>query len=152
MTTYKLRDYEPWQKGIRSDDSELTRDIIAALEPAHIIYAHNGARFDIPWLRSIALKYGLDWREKKLIDPCAVAWRKYRIGRNSLSALADFLEVGEEKVHVPTDIWRKCLMDDDEEAWAFLQERCESDVRILNAVSGKITRDVGMINTWGSGR
>ena len=152
MTTLRLKDYEPWQRGIRSDDSQLAKAIIAMLEPAHIIYAHNGARFDIPWLRSLALKYGLDWREKKLIDPCSVAWRKYRIGNNSLSALADFLELPEDKLHVSPDVWRKALMDDDIESWQTLQDRCESDVRLLNMVAGKITRDVGMINTWGSGR
>jgi hypothetical protein len=150
VKTFKLRDYEPWKRGERSNDSELARDIIETLRPCHILYAHNGNRFDIPWLRSIALKYDLDFPEKKLIDPCAVAWKKYAIGRNSLSALADFLNLPEEKIHVPTDIWRLALMDDDDYSWQFLQERCESDVRLLNAIAGKVTRDVGMIDKSGS--
>ena len=154
--TLLLRDYPSWQKGIRSNDKDMVKDIFEILKPCHIAYAHNGERFDIRWLRSVALKYNLEMPKLKLVDPCAIAWRKYRLGRNSLEALADFLELGKdkgkEKMHVSPDTWRGALMDDDDECWRILGERCESDVDLLNEVAARVTGDVGMVDYYGSTR
>jgi hypothetical protein len=104
----------------------------------------------------VALKYGLDMPRIKLIDPCAIAWKKYLLGRNSLEAVADFLGLkekeGEEKIHVSPETWRQALMDDDEIAWAILTERCESDVSVLNAIARRVTNDINMIDYQGSWR
>lgn len=135
---------------VRSDDSELVHKILQVLRQCDILYAHNGERFDIRWLRTVALKYGYDFSEKKLVDPCAVAWRRYKLGSNSLGALADFLGLSEQKMPVSVETWRKALMDNDPLSWATLRERCRSDVRVLNEVAAKVTRDVGMVDFRGS--
>lgn len=152
IRTFTLRDYAPWKEGRRSDDEELAREIFSLLEDCHIAYAHNGERFDVRWLRSVALKYELQMPKLKLIDPCQIAWNKYRIGRNSLEALADYLELPYGKMHVSPEVWRKALMDDDDESWNTLKERCESDVYLLNAVASRVTGDVGMVDFKGSWR
>ncbi len=150
--TMTIRDYEPWQEGIRSDDSELAKEILDLLSTCHIAYAHNGERFDVRWLRSLALKYELEMPMLKLVDPCQIAWSKYRIGRNSLEAVADFLNLDQEKMHISPDVWRAAVLDNNDEAWKLLVERCESDVSLLNEVSGRVTGDVGMIDFKGSWR
>jgi hypothetical protein len=152
LRTLTLRDYIPWKEGQRSNDYGLVADCIGILNSCHIAYAHNGANFDIKWLRSVALKYGIDFPQIKLIDPCQIAWQKYRLGRNSLSAIADFLELGQEKYHLNPNVWRKALLDDDDESWEELRYRCESDVELLNSVAGAVTGDVGMIDFRGSYR
>lgn len=146
------RDYPAWREGRRSDDSGLARDVINTLAQCHVIYAHNGDWFDVRWLRTLALKWDLPWSDKKLVDPCALARKKYAIGNNSLSALAAFLDLPESKMPVPMDVWRKAIFDDDSKAWDTLQSRCASDVRLLNAIAARITRDVGMIDKMGSWR
>jgi hypothetical protein len=137
----------------RSDDSWLAAQVISVLDKCDVLYAHNGENFDIRWLRTLALKYHLPFNEKKLIDPAKIGWAKYRVGRNSLSCLAEFLFPDDQsirKMPVPPDVWRFAILDNDEEAWRTLRERCKSDVMVLNAVAGRVTRDVGLINFRGS--
>jgi len=155
--TLTLRDYPAWQKGRRSDDRELVEDVLKILSTGHILYAHNGDRFDVRWLRTVALKYGLDMPRVKLVDPCSIAWRKYLLGRNSLEAVADFLKdrfpnLRLEKFHIPPDVWRSALMDADDTAWEKLVTRCESDVEVLNSIASAVTGDVGLIDYSGSWR
>lgn len=154
--TLTLRDYAPWKEGRRSDDSEMAVAIFDVLKGCHIAYAHNGERFDVRWLRTLALKYKLEMPRIKLVDPCMIAWRKYLLGRNSLEAVSDFLglkdEKGKEKLHISPDVWRHALMDDRDDAWASLVERCESDVDLLNEVAARVTGDVGMVDYTGSWR
>jgi len=141
-----------WQDGKRSDDSELAAKTLKVLEQCHIAYAHNGAHFDIKYLNTVALKYGMPQVRIKIVDPCLIARERYRIGNNSLGAIADFLDLSERKMPVPADIWRQALMDADPASWKTLRERCASDVRVLNELCGKLTHDVGMIDYKGSWR
>jgi uncharacterized protein YprB with RNaseH-like and TPR domain len=150
--TLTQRDTEAWKRGERSNDKELAERIFDVLERAHVGYAHNGEFFDVRWLRTVALKYDLNMPRIRLIDPAQIAWRKYRLGKNSLEAIADFLGLKQSKLHISPDIWRHALLDDRDEAWQLLVDRCESDVELLNAVAGAVTRDMGMIDYSGSVR
>jgi len=150
--TLLLRDFGAWKAGRRSDDREMVAAVFELLKGAHIAFAHNGERFDVRWLRTVALKYGLDMPKLKLVDPCQIAWKKYRLGRNSLEAIADFLELDQSKMHVSPETWRRALLNDDEESWKILAARCESDVSLLNEVASAVVGDVGMIDFQGSYR
>lgn len=155
--TLIARDFEPWKRGKRSNDHDVVAEILEDLYKGHVLYAHNGERFDVRWLRSVALRYGLDMPKTKLIDPAMIAWRKYLIGRNSLEAVADFLRprfpnLSWDKYHLAPDVWKAALLDDEDEAWGELVKRCESDVEVLNSVASCVTGDVGMIDYNGSWR
>jgi DNA polymerase III epsilon subunit-like protein len=150
--TLKHRDSVAWKAGKRSDDREIAEEVFRILGRCHIAYAHNGDRFDIKWLRTVALKYGLQMPRLKLVDPCAIAWKRYLLGRNSLEAVADFLGIPQKKLHIPPDVWRGALMDDDDECWRLVVERGSSDVDILNAVASAVTGDVGLVDYQGSWR
>ena len=154
--TLTHRESKAWKAGKRSNDSQIAAEIFRILSTCHIAYAHNGDRFDFKWLRSVALKYGLQMPRLKLVDPCQIAWRRYLLGRNSLEAVADFLGMSEEesgqKIHLSPDVWRGALMDDEDEAWQELVRRCSSDVEILNKISARVTGDVNMVDFAGSWR
>jgi uncharacterized protein YprB with RNaseH-like and TPR domain len=153
--TLTLRDYSPWKAGHRSNDREMAIEVAKLLEPCHVAIVHNGERFDVRWLRSIALKYGITMPKLRLVDPCQIAWKKYALGRNSLEAVADFLglaDKGKQKLHISPDVWRRALMDDSNADWDLLKERCESDVDLLNEVAAKVTGDAGLIDYQGSWR
>lgn len=150
--TLKHRDSVAWKSGKRSDDREIAEEVFRILGNGGIAYAHNGDRFDIPWLRTVALKYGLQMPRIKLVDPCQIAWKRYRLGRNSLEAVAQFLGLEQSKLHIGPDVWRGALMDDDDACWDLLYKRCASDVDLLNAVAGRVTGDVGMVDFQGSWR
>lgn len=146
----KHRDSKAWKSGIRSNDKEIVEECFRILGTCHMAYAHNGERFDFRWLRTVALKYGLAMPRLKLVDPCQIAWKRYRLGSNSLEALADFLGVKEGKMHVSPDVWRGALMDDDSECWETLVSRCISDVDLLNTVASHVSGDVGLVDFQGS--
>lgn len=149
LHTFDLTQTSTWP-GVRSEDGELAAKIIKVLADCHVAFAHNGARYDQPWLNSIALKYGMPPLQIKLIDPVQVARRKYRIGSNSLSNLASFLGIEEQKMPLPAEVWRTALFNNDQASWELLRQRCESDVRLLNQVASRVVRDVGMIDYQGS--
>lgn len=146
---YDLTQSTKWPD-TRSDDSELAASIIKVLSDCHVAYAHNGANYDIKWLNTLALKYSLPPLNIKLIDPVLVARKKYRIGNNSLASMAAFLQIPEEKMPLPPDVWRYALMDNDKACWDLLRARCKSDVRLLNHVASRVTKDVGMVTYDGS--
>jgi DNA polymerase elongation subunit (family B) len=150
--TLKHRDSAAWKAGKRSDDHEMAEEVFRILGSCHIGYAHNGDRFDVKWLRTVALKYGLQMPRLKLVDPCQIAWSKYLLGRNSLEAVADFMGLKQSKLHISPDVWRGALMDDSDESWSLLVDRCVSDVDLLNAVARGVSGDVGMIDYRGSWR
>lgn len=150
--TLTHRDSAEWKAGKRSDDHEIAGEVFRILSRCHIAYAHNGDRFDVKWLRTVALKYGLQMPRVKLVDPCAIAWKKYLLGRNSLEVVADFLGLEQSKMHIPADVWRGALMDDDATCWDLLRARCVSDVDLLNEVASRVTGDVGMVDYQGSWR
>lgn len=147
--TFTLRDTSTTWPKRRGDDGELAKKIAEKLDECHVLYAHNGNRFDIPWMRTLALKHGFPWREKKLVDPCAVAWKRYQLSNNSLQTVANFLGLG-QKMPLAESVWRDAILNDDDVAWELLKERCQSDVEILNRVAAKVIGDVGMIDHSGS--
>jgi hypothetical protein len=148
---YSLPQYPTWPAE-RSNDRLLAADLFAVLEDCHVWYAHNGLKFDVPWLNSVALKFGLPIVERKLIDPVQIARKKFRIGSNSLSAIASFLELPEEKMPLPASVWKSALLDNDAECWELLRQRCHSDVSLLNEVSCAVAPFVGMVDFQGSFR
>src|ERR1700686_4347153 len=82
-----------WHKR-RSDDRAVLRGIVKELEQYDIWVAHNGQRFDVPFLRTRLLAYGLDpLPAKKLIDPVLLARNKLRMSFNSLDQVANHLGV-----------------------------------------------------------
>ena len=150
--TLLLRDTKAWKAGRRSDDQELAERIFDLLRGCHVAYAHHGEYFDVRWLRTVALRYNLSMPRFKLIDPAAIGRQKYLVGRNSLEAMGDFMEIPHKKLHIEPNVWRHALLDDDDDAWVKLVERCESDVMMLNAIASRVTGDVGMIDEKGSWR
>jgi len=147
--TFDLTESSTWPEK-RSYDRELVEKCVGILQQCDIAYAHNGERFDMRWLRTVCLKYRIEMPKLKLIDPAAIAWKKYQLGRNSLGAVANFLELPEQKMPVSEEVWRRALLDNSKGDWKTLRERCESDVRLLNAVASAVTHDVGMIDYSGS--
>jgi hypothetical protein len=152
--TFDLTESPSWPDR-RSDDSDLALKIMDVLDEAHVWIAHNGERFDVRWLRTLALKADVEFRTRKLIDPCQIAWRNYSLSNNSLGTITNFLFPDNpelRKMPVPEEVWRRALLDNDKSAWATLRARCESDVKILAAVAGRVMGDVGLVDTKGSWR
>jgi len=149
MHTFTLRDHSKTWPERRGDDGELAKIVSDKLDECHVLYGHNSNRFDVPWMRTLGLKHGFAWKEKKLVDPCALAWKKYALSNNSLQTVANFLNLG-HKMPLGEDVWRDALLNNDDKCWRLLVERCESDVVILNRIAARVIGDVGMLDYSGS--
>lgn len=98
------------------------RDI---LNTADCIVSYNGKMFDVPFLNSRLLEYGLDPIEKKHhIDMYFVLKYKIRTGSKSLGHISNWLKLEDKKMSLAPEAWR-------DRDLPLLRERCESDVRLL---------------------
>lgn len=124
----------------RSDDSGVVKAIINELGNYDLLAAHNGLKFDLPYLRTRAAKWGLPpLPSYRLIDPVLIARRNLRLSYNGLERIADFLGVN-TKTRVDGATWLKASLDGDREAMDFIVDHCIEDVamleKIVDAVKG----------------
>lgn len=145
---FRLDQFDTFKKD-RSNDSEIAAATLSVLEECHIWIGHNSKWFDVPYLNSVAAKYGLPAVERKLRVPVQILRSKFRIGSNSLEAAADFFELEHSKIHVPSEVWRQAAFNGSKEHFDILETRCRSDVRLLVEVDRKVEDYGGVINYSG---
>lgn len=143
--------YPNWQSR-RSDDSALVRDIVAALSRYDIWVAHNGARFDVPFLRTRLLKWGLPpLPNKKLVDPVLLARNKLRMNFNGLKAVSALIPMTHAKTEVHPELWQQAALDGSRKAMKYIVEHCVQDVLVLEQVVGALKEYSSTYNAYGSG-
>ena len=143
-------DYPSW-KNNRSNDKALVQDIVAELSGYDVWIIHNGAKFDIPYIRTRLLRHGLEaLPAKKLIDPVLLARNKLRMSYNSLNQLANHLGVN-SKTEVDPAMWLRASMDGNRTAMNYIVKHCVEDVHTLERVAGALKVYSTVYNTYGSG-
>lgn len=139
-----------WSKE-RSNDSNVVAAIVRELSEYDIWIAHNGNRFDVPFLRTRLAKWGLEsLPAKKLIDPVFLARNKLKMSYNSLESLAKFLGVN-SKTEVSGDTWLQASLDGSRKAMSYIAEHCVQDVLVLEKVIKSLKAYSTNYNAWGSG-
>jgi len=151
VTTLRADQYKTW-KTARSNNKELVKDIMRALDQFDILVAHNGQYFDKTFLNSMCLKYGLTaaLRGVKFIDPVLIARRHLRIGRNSLNSLIDYFDVPDAKTPIRFEHWIKASHDGNKGSMDYIVEHCEKDVIALEKVYDIVRKLVKKIDDGGS--
>jgi uncharacterized protein YprB with RNaseH-like and TPR domain len=140
-----------WSKGIRGDDKELVKQVCKLVRSHDIVVAHNGTRFDIPMLRTRALRWGLaPLKEVKLVDPCSIAWRKFKLRSNSLGRVADFLGIKDKKTPLDMSVWADVMLNGDAAGMNLIVKHCEADIRVLSGVLGFVKGFVKVFDDRGS--
>lgn len=136
----------------RSDDKALVKAIVRELEQYDIWIAHNGAKFDVPFLRTRLMAWGLPpLATKKLVDPVWLARNKLRLSYNSLKQVAAHLGIEQRKTEVTPQQWLRAYLDGDTRAMNYIVEHCVLDVEILAQVINNIKHYATQLNSWGSG-
>lgn len=127
------------QKELRSDtfDKKIIEDCIKDMLKFDRIVTYNGARFDIPFLRTRALTHGIDtfplYGIVKHTDAYFMARNKLRLHRKSLEEVARMLHIT-GKSHVSGALWLKAFLHGDEKALKEVHEHCKQDVIVLEKV------------------
>lgn len=140
-----------WAKGDRGNDKELVKAIMKVVKDHDVIVAHNGSRFDLPMLRTRALRWGLKpLKEVKLVDPCSISWRKFRLRSNSLGSLADHLGIKAQKTPLHMSVWMDATLRGDKKAMNYIVEHCVADIKVLSAVLSFVKPFIKVLDEKGS--
>lgn len=153
LKVWRADQYESWKNGKRSDDSALVADILAGVEEADIIFAHNGTNYDMPFLRTRAIIHGLPAvNPKKIVDPVWLGRRVFRFHSNGLEAISEMLDTSAKKTRVSPKYWIRAFGDGDTEALDYIVEHCIYDVASLAEIAYKMRKYVKQIDSVGSWR
>lgn len=121
----------------KQDDKTLLELFIPVLNEADFIVAHNGDKFDLPWIKTRALFHGLDMLPKYAsVDTLKIVKADHRFPSNRLDDIGDYLGVG-RKLPTGMKLWEE-VFNGNEEALEKMIEYCEQDVLLLEEVYDKL--------------
>jgi DNA polymerase elongation subunit (family B) len=122
------------------DDKILLENFIPVLNEADFIVAHNGDKFDLPWVKARALAHSLSMYPKyPSVDTLKIARHQFRLPSNRLDDVADYYGLG-RKIKVNYQLWKDIVLDKSEKALEEMIEYCEQDVKVLEKVYYKLTK------------
>jgi len=150
---FRADEYEPWKRGERANDEPLLRAMLSWMEDIDIIIAHNGLKFDLPFLRTRAVIHGLPpVNFQKIIDPVQLARQHFRFQGNSLDAISRVIGTHAEKTPLKPETWQKATLNGDPAAMEEIVTHCIADVDVLEEVCWKMRGYVKQIDRAGSYR
>src|SRR5262249_39079286 len=73
-------------------------------------------------------------KDVKLVDPCSIAFRKFKLRSNSLDRIADYARILERKTPVLMSTWMDAMLNGNKRAMDYIVKHCEADIKVLGAV------------------
>lgn len=128
-----------WDKG--QCDKAMLHAVIPVISQADEVVAHNGERFDLPWLRGRAVFHGLPPLPiVRMVDTLKWARKYYYFNSNRLDYLGKFLGCGgKDAAGSEPGAWRRVLMDNNRKSLREMALYCGRDVELLEAVWEKFS-------------
>ena len=133
-------------------DKVILEQFIPVMNQADVIVAHNGDRFDMKWIRTRALKHGLEMHSKyNTIDTLKTARRLFNFNSNKLDYISEYLGFG-NKLKTDLGLWDDIILRRCPEAMNRMLDYCDKDVVLLEQVYKKLVRyelpkaHVGVLN------
>jgi len=129
----KLTNYPAFSKDIRNDYHIIT-SLIELINQADMVVAHNGDKFDVPWLRSRILFHGLPpLQPNKFYDTLKVSKKLLRLPSFSLASICKYYGLTDKLDNEGFPLWRAC-MEGDVDAFNRMEEYNRGDIASLEAV------------------
>ena len=126
----------------RKQEKKLVKSLFKLLEEADVAVGHNLKRYDMKMTKGRGLVHGLPpLKQPKMVDTLSLCRREFRLPRNSLSAVAEYLGVtkkSEHKEYPGFTLFIECLKDAKSPAWEVLQEYNKQDVVVLKEIYEKL--------------
>jgi hypothetical protein len=120
-------------------DKTLLEEFIKIMNEADIIVAHNGDRFDLKWVKTRALKHGLEMLPYYTqVDTKWLASKHFYFNSNKLDYISKFLGF-EGKMNTEPELWDSIILRKDPVALEKMIEYCNEDVRQLEKVYVKLS-------------
>ena len=96
-----------------TDDKAIVKDIWELLNQASIIVVQNGQAFDLRYMNSRFVYYGLAPVNPYQIVDTKKAYKKYlRLPSYSLDNISEYYGLGHKKEHEGWPLWKKCILGD----------------------------------------
>ena len=119
-------------------DRNVVGEFIDAIETFDRLvgYYSKDYRFDIPFLRTRALRWGLDfpeWHEHLFTDAYDLAKAKLRLNRTRMENVADLLGIPSKGHRLNPEVWQKAQAGH-KDSLDYIQVHCDEDVVTLEAI------------------
>lgn len=128
-----------WNKG---DDSKMLKQFSEIMNSADIVIGHNSDNFDIKWIRTRCLFYGIELKCKfNAIDTLKLSRQGFKFNSNRLDYISKFLGNTGKKA-TGYDLWKSIVLENNKQAMNTMVDYCENDVLILEDVYTKLQKFV----------
>lgn len=120
-------------------DKPLVKQCLEDMRRFDMIVTYYGTGYDLPFTRTRAMKWGLDFPEYGALihhDLYYVARAKLSLSRKSLENVGKLIGVGELKNHLDPDIWTQALLNP--KARAYILDHNERDVILLEKAHDRL--------------
>jgi uncharacterized protein YprB with RNaseH-like and TPR domain len=120
-------------------DKPLMEKLLVDLLKFDMVVTYYGTGYDIPFIRTRALKWGLAFPEYGSVihhDLYYVAKSKLKLSRNRLENVGNLLGLQGLKTHLDPDIWTQALLSP--KARDYIQEHNKRDVILLEKAHEKL--------------
>jgi RNase P subunit RPR2 len=125
-----------WDKD--QSDKKMVEMMLPFLNSADEVCGHNIEKFDIPWIKTRAIFYGLvtnpHW---KIVDTCTFAQKRLYLNSNKLDYLGNYLGLG-RKIKTEFELWKDVVLKNDAKALNKMIKYCKRDVVLVEAVYKKL--------------
>lgn len=118
----------------KQSDKELVKTLAKICESASEIVAHNGDRFDLPWLRTRALFHGVLFPHSlRTVDTLKLSRNQFKFNSNRLDYISKFTG-GHGKLPTQFAWWLSIMFDKNKKAMDEMVKYCKMDVLELERV------------------
>ena len=132
-------------------DKGLMRQFLKDIKPFDRLvgYYSKDYRFDVPYLRTRALRWDLDfptWKDYLFTDVYDMAKAKLRLHRNRLETVCDLFEIPAKEHRLNPEVWMRAQAGS-KRALEYIQQHCDEDVLSLEAVYKRLFMFKGVSKT-----
>lgn len=134
IVSRKLPDYVELYKQDPRNDRALVEDLLALINEADMVVAHNGDKFDVSWLRSRILFHNQPpLAPNRFYDTLKVSKKLLNVPSHSLKSLCKYFGLVDKLDNDGFVLWRKCD-EGDTQAWIDMETYNVGDIDSLEAL------------------
>lgn len=132
-----------------SKPKDMIKRAHALLDEADVVCHYNGQRFDIPWLNTEFLQYGLHPPSQfKQLDLLKTTRSSFKHLSNKLDYVSRRLGIGEKVKHQGFQLWLDC-MNGCPKAWRIMKRYNKQDVNLLEELYNILLPWIKNHPNWG---
>jgi predicted PolB exonuclease-like 3'-5' exonuclease len=131
-----------WDKN--QNDKKIIEQIIPVLDEADELVGHNIEAFDLAWIKTRAIYYGIITSPHyKCIDTLLFARKRLYFNSNKLEYLARYLGVG-GKIKTEFNLWKRITLENHKPSLDKMVIYCKMDVLLLERVYHRLQNHMVM--------